>query len=146
MNFQESFTILNSDFPALKQNSKIEFKNWIYNGLISINLSKINTNRDLNLFRRKEITLRILFKKKNMKLTPLSLSQKISLCRNLRWKKSFKIKSRNLKKTDFNSLLSKRNKSRNLPMKSKGLWSHQNQGILKSKTGKLIRNRTCLHH
>lgn len=121
MNFQESFTIFNSDFQALKQNLKIEFNNWICNGLININLNKININKDLNLFRRKEITLRILFKKKNMKLTPLSLSQKISLCRNLRWKKSFKIKSRNLKKTDFNSLLSKRNKSRNLPMKSKGL-------------------------
>lgn len=131
MNFQESFTILNSDFPALKQNSKIEFKNWIYNGLISINLSKINTNRDLNLFRRKEITLRILFKKKNMKLTPLSLSQKISLWRNLRWKKSLKIKSRNFKKTDFNSLLLKRNKSKNSLMKLKGLLISSEQRNLK---------------
>lgn len=119
LNFQENFTILNSDFPVLKQNSKINSRNLISNGSTSINHNKTNTNKDLNLLKNKEITLRILLKKSNIKLTPLNLSQKILLLNNLQWKKYLKIKLKNFKKTDSNFSLLKHNKYKNLLIKLK---------------------------
>lgn len=59
LNFQENFIIWSLDSPVLKLILKINFKNLISNGPINMNLNKININKDFNLFKRKEITLKI---------------------------------------------------------------------------------------